>query len=587
MQFSEKLMKRGYLLLGLTFSLLLLAAVACGGTAATPVVVEKQVVVEKEVIKEVVKEVQVVVTAVPTPTAVPAAAKQVFGQLRGVISEEASTYDIHRLRGGIDNSFQNNVYERLRERSQDNLSLLPGLAESWDVSPDGLVWTFHLRKGVKFHNGDVFDANEYLRNWERVQDPDIYRSPSRLKEVTSIKALDDSTVEMVFGKFNLRFTWQDLFGLAPVKWIEENGDEAFENNPLGTGPYRFVEKSTKEWFLLERFEDYWGLNVDDGRGFYGAPSAWDEYKVTITPEELTMLALLATDRVDILMLMGPAVQRSIKEFDNLVSGTVGWRSVSYMLPCHPDRPFDLMSQPWCKGMNTDNDTGLKVRTALNLAVDHQATSDLYEGLSMNKSVMFPGATGATKKNSDPYPYDPERAKELMEEAGYPNCFEMEMINIEGRLPRLPELAEMVANYLQTNLGCTINIKQIDYREWIEYTGNAKPPWPTGIMYAMDLGGNTTGEPVNSLCHRSTSWGTNSHFADDEMDKWCGLAENEPNEKKRIGYLEKAGDRFYDMVPGISTSAFSYAYAWNQDKVDFTPSVRSGGFVYMPDAQHAK
>ena len=291
-QYSEKLRTKGSLRLGLTFSLLLLAAVACGGTAATPAVIEKEVVVQKEVVREVVKEVpkdvvvvkevekevekevvkEVLVVVTPTAMAPPAMAK-VAGRVIGIAGEEPHSFDSHAMRGGVVGSYSQSVVESLTGRDKD-FNLVGVLAESWDVSPDGLVWTYQLRKGVKLHNGDDFNADEFMANWERIQDATIYVNRGNINRYTSVEKVDDFTVRYTAENFTVRLRFSaPPPNISCASTIKANGwtIDDMQNRACNTGPYRFVEKSTKEWVDVEAFPDYWGNRVNNGLGYFGRP----------------------------------------------------------------------------------------------------------------------------------------------------------------------------------------------------------------------------------------------------------------------------------------------------------------------------
>jgi peptide/nickel transport system substrate-binding protein len=164
-----------------------------------------------------------------------------------------------------------NIYESLFEYKRDSTVVIPGLAERWETTPDGLTWKFALRHNVKFHDGTLFNAEAVVFNFERwmfEQHPyhkgvfEYWKSmfggfPGFVK---SVKAIDDLTVEFVLEKPMAPFLANlamPMFGIASPTAIKKHGDDYFKN-PVGTGPFRFREWRKDDRVVLERNPDYWG-----------------------------------------------------------------------------------------------------------------------------------------------------------------------------------------------------------------------------------------------------------------------------------------------------------------------------------------
>ena len=185
-----------------------------------------------------------------------------------------------------------------------------------------------------------------------------------------------------------------------------------------------------------------------------------------------------------------------------------------------------------------------------LATDTGAIAGIYGTMGLDRSIYHPDQQGATTKNVTPYPYDPERAKELMIEAGYPNCFSLKLTSTKGRLPRIPEMMEAFGAYLQTNLGCDVTINELDYRAWLNTLNTSVTPIVEGMVWGMNGGGSTSIEAWVNVEHRRCGKGSYTNWIDPTLDDICYRAGGEPDYDKRTKLMEEMGDYLYDTVPAI-------------------------------------
>jgi len=172
----------------------------------------------------------------------------------------------------------------------DSGVIVPALAESWTISDDGLVYTFKLREGVTFHNGYPFTADDVVFTWERGQGSDItYRED--FIPVIQMNKIDDYTVEAVLEAPNafLLTKMNEHWGIMSRQYHEEVGEEGYLQNPVGTGPFKFVEWLSGDRIVLEAFEDYWEE---------GYPKV-DQVIYRPIPDTATRFAALVNDDIDI------------------------------------------------------------------------------------------------------------------------------------------------------------------------------------------------------------------------------------------------------------------------------------------------
>jgi peptide/nickel transport system substrate-binding protein len=287
-----------------------------------------------------------------------------------------------------------NIYENLVKLDTD-LTFQPALAESWEqVEPDR--WRFTLRQGVKFHDGTDFTADAVKFSIERQKDPDNPgRSASNLRPITAVEVVDDYTVDIVTdGPYGPLLNIMSLIyatGIVSPAAVEQYGED-FTQNPVGTGPFKFVEWATNDHITIERFEEYWG-----------DPAPLDQVIYRVIPEESARM--LALDTGEVQMVMAPAPSQMDLYRDNAdftVYETPGVRVIFF-------------------GMMTAraplND--VRVRQALNYGFDRQSVLDnIVEGAGyLPTSYISPPIFGYTD-TSEYFAYDPDKAAALLDEAGW-------------------------------------------------------------------------------------------------------------------------------------------------------------------------
>jgi len=353
-----------------------------------------------------------------------------------------------------------NLYDRLVEAVTTGplkSELQPGLAEKWDVSADGLKYTFYLRKGVKFHSGDVLTADDVIFTFDRMLDPatkalntdflDMIagakeRMDGKATSVSGLKKIDDYTVEITlaapFAPFlaNLATPAGSIYSKAATT----KAGKDFGTKPVGTGPFKLDSWTPDSELVLSAFDDY----------FRGRPK-FDKLIMKIVPEPQTMALMFKKGDLDVFDL--DFARSQIPEFkkdpqwkDRIVSGPrVG---TYYMSINQAIKPFD----------------NPKVREAIMYAIDRQTLIDkLYYGTGIPaKGILAPGLAGYNP-DLPGFKYDPEKAKALLKEAGYPDGFEM-TLNQTTDSPTTLKMNEAVQAML-AQVGIKAEIKQMDSAAW--------------------------------------------------------------------------------------------------------------------------
>ncbi|MGE5271266.1 MAG: ABC transporter substrate-binding protein [Thiohalocapsa sp.] len=294
--------------------------------------------------------------------------------------------------------FNYGLHDALVKPMPDN-PMAPSLAESWTESPDHFSYQFKLRKGLQFHNGDPFTADDVKFSFERAKGVEIHQ------KVKEVEIVDPYTV-----RFVMPAPWPDFMAyygtlasaagwITPKKYIEKVGPDGFLKHPIGLGPYKFVSQNPGVDLVMEANEHYWRKVPSVKRLVFKS-----------VPEGTTRLAMLKRGEVDVAYLLEGELGETIRNDPQLklvFSGGVGSHVLDF---------FDMWTpkSPW---------HDVRVRKAASLALDRKALSDAATlGASRpTGSIVFPKMEYA--KTYEPDPYDPEAAKKLLAEAGYPNGFD--------------------------------------------------------------------------------------------------------------------------------------------------------------------
>ena len=319
----------------------------------------------------------------------------------------------------------------------------PALAERWEVSRNGLVYTFHLRRGVTFHDGTPFTSRHVLRSFQRVLEQGERPWPllpirgarafqaHEARTVSGLAAPNDSTVVITLAEPLAVFL--TLLAMPVASIVPDSTPENFGEQPVGTGPWRFVE-----W----RHDDYIRF-VRNDRYFDGAPKA-ESLMARIIPEASTAVAEFESGAVDVLFLPEGETQR--------------WRA-------DPDRNRLLQSAPGLRlfyvGINTRRGvlSDVRVRQAINHAVDVGETlKELMGGRGHRANGVIPPSLPGVDTARAPYPYDPAKAAALLKEASYPEGTELELWHSQDAT--VSRLAQTIQGYLAAS-GIQVKLVQRD------------------------------------------------------------------------------------------------------------------------------
>jgi peptide/nickel transport system substrate-binding protein len=227
------------------------------------------------------------------------------------VGQEPLTLDVTIDSGGPNGIVLENLGEFLIG-TDTNGKLIPGLASSWKVSPDGKVIEFTLRKGVKFHSGDPLTAKDVVFTFERAQKMNP-RMKTTMKAVDKIEVLDESRIRFLFKTPDVAFIPSRTSVMVVSKsYYDRVGEDKFVKAPVGTGPYKFVRYEVGQYIDIERFEDYWGKKPPVR-----------EARIYFVPEDTTRIAKLQAGEADLIQAIPFNLVKMIEGSPNLKRS--GWK----------------------------------------------------------------------------------------------------------------------------------------------------------------------------------------------------------------------------------------------------------------------
>ena len=373
-----------------------------------------------------------------------------------------------------------NIYDTLLFRDKD-LKIIPWLAESWKlVNPT--TWEFKLRKNVKFHNGEEFDAEAVKFSLDRLRDPELKnRQAGNFRLIASVDVVDKHTVRITTSKpFPTLENQLALRGAAMAPKHFKGKDKTFaDRNPVGTGPYKFVRWAKDEQIVLEANEQWWG----------GVPKVKTLVFRPI-PEHAVRVAALQAGEIDVAVNIPPHLVPIIGNYPNLyVSKAPSVRTIFIPIYTHQ---FDSANKPAgpVEGPTKDK----RVRQAIIAAVNpDEIIKTVLEGQAIRVATALTPKHFGFDKALAPVKADPDRAKKLLADAGFPSGIDLTLNSPDGRYLKDKEVSEAVAGQL-IKAGIRARVRT---SEWTTYLNQMVYIHKANPMYLIGWG-NTTWDADGTL-----------------------------------------------------------------------------------------
>ena len=345
-------------------------------------------------------------------------------------------------------------------------SLSPSLAESWSMSPDGLVYDFVLRKTARFHNGEPVTAEDVRFSFERYRG--LY-AKSLKERVAAVETPDPGRV-----RFRLKQPWPDFmtyYGtlatgaswIVPKKYLDKVGEDGFKKAPIGAGPYRFVSFTPGIELVLEAFDQYWRK-----------PPVVKRLVFRVIPDPATRLAALKRGEADIAFSMIGELAEEVRRVPGLA-----------LKPVYPSTHWLVFADQWDpKSPWADR----RVRLAANLAIDRRAINQAETlGFSRITASIIPQDFELAWQ-APLYPHDPKKAAQLLAEAGHPIGFDAGEIYCDGSYENL---AEAVANDLKA-VGIQMKLRPLERAAFFTHLREKK------LSHVIQIGSAAFGNAATRL-----------------------------------------------------------------------------------------
>ena len=314
---------------------------------------------------------------------------------------DVTNLDPHVSSNGVSNTVTNTMYEALVTFDAD-ANIIPMLAKEWTMSEDGLTYTFVLNEGVTFHDGEPFNAEAVIANWERGKADQSLRVYSQTKSWVSAVADSEYQLTITLDAPNNTFLNKlTQVRIVSPKAIEELGKDGLAKQSAGTGPYVFAERVDGGYTKVVRNENYWreGPKVDS-------------LTFKVVPEDGSRIAMLKTGEADIITPVPPIQVEQIEGDSNIV--VMNEKGITYRYVTL-NKNYTLAD-----GRQPFND--VKVRQAMNYAFDNEAFCQVvFQGYAVKPTSIFSDSIMYYAEQT-PYDLDLEKAQALMEEAGYADGF---------------------------------------------------------------------------------------------------------------------------------------------------------------------
>lgn len=444
------------------------------------------------------------------------------GELVVAIAAEPDQLDPHQTTAYASFEVLENVYDTLVVPDPGDLTYEPSLATRWEVSADGLTWTFTLRDDVTFHDGSALDAADVVYTFRRIIDEDL-QNAYRFETVAGITAPDPGTVV-----FELRRPTPNLLDhLGSYKGVAILPEGAAEDHDLattadGTGPFRLDDVSA-DGITLTAFDDYWGEG----------PRV-DRVEVRFVAEPTTALTALQTGEVDWTDNIPPSRVDDLRSAGDVHVGTVPSVDYWYMATNLARAPFD---RP-------------EVRRAIALAIDREAIADAAQRdlATVNQTAIPEGSFWY--HDYAPYQRDVAAARRLLAAAGVEDLTMGLMVTDE--YPETIDAAQVVAANLD-DVGISVDIQPEQFSTWLDRQGQ-------GDFDAFLLGWLGNLDPYGYYHSQHVCDGTNNYqgYCDPETDRLLEAAATEPDRDARKRLYDRAAERIVD--------ADSYIYLYNPSVV---------------------
>jgi peptide/nickel transport system substrate-binding protein len=468
------------------------------------------------------------------------------GNLVAAIAGEPDQLDPHKTTAYFSFEVLENVFDTLVEPDA-NLVMRPALAESWTVSPDQLVWTFRLRRGVTFHDGSPFTSADVVYSYRRIIDEKLANA-DKFSAVTDITAPDPTTV-VIRVKHPTPNLLTNIGGFKGVAIVSRKNVESGQiaTHPVGTGPFAFVGQKSGDSITLKANHAYWG----------GAPKI-SGVTFRFISEASTALSALQAGEVDWTDSIPPQRVAQLRDDESIKLAVTPSNDYWYLA-------LNEARKPW---------SDVRVRQAIAYAIDRDAIvkATSYGTAAANQLAIPKGNPWYTDYHR--YDYDIDRAKALLAESNVTGA-DLDML-VTSEYPETVTAAQVIADNLAP-LGIKVHIRTVDFATWLDEQNNGHFD-----MLMMGWLGNIDPDDFYYAQHHTNGTSNAQKYSNPEVDRLLDAGRVETNPQARADLCAKAATIIADQVSYIYLYNPSVIQAWSTNVTGFE-SRRDGAIRFRTTA----
>lgn len=465
------------------------------------------------------------------------------------VSVDATALDPWLSTNITDKNVVSHLYDTLLQRDED-MSVQPNVAVSYEPIDD-TTWEFKLRDDVTFSNGEPLTAADVAFTVEHFRDPEL-NAPSiaQFNPIESVEVVDETTVRFHTSQpFPALPAVMTEFWIVPDEHTRDVGVQGLAREPVGSGPYTLEEWTRDSRLLLKANPDWWA----------GAPAVpFVEFR--IVPDQNARIAQLQTGEADVVAQV-PTEAAPLLERNDRVD----------LVEASNPRAFFL-------GMNQRLDTPLtdvRVRQAINHAINvEEIVAAIFEGRGRPLATLLTPEQFGFDPSVEPFGYDPERAKQLLADAGYPDGFRIAMEAPQSRYPKDAEVAQVIASQLG-QVGIQVDL---DIQEWGTYVGQFRAEdGPPLYLLGWSI---PTFDPDSILTPLLTEGATYGRFAEPELSDLIEEARSTVDAEARAEIYAQVQERMKELAPMAFLYQLTELYGVSS-RLEWQP--RADGRIYLWNA----
>lgn len=468
------------------------------------------------------------------------------GSIRVGISQDIDSLDPHKAVSAGTKEVLFNIYEGLVKPDSDG-NLVEAVAEKYMISDDAKVYTFTLRDGVKFHNGNDVTAEDVKYSINRCADTSNGEPlVSAYSIIESVNVLDEKTVEICLTEPDTEFLAYMTTAIVP----KDSGD-SLATDAVGTGPFRYESRSPQENVILAKNEDYWGEKAH-----------LDKVEFKIVADGDMVVTNLKGGSIDMAMRLTTSQAAELTDGFHLEEGTMNLVQALYLNNAVEPLNNEKVRQALCYAINPDE--------IMDMMADGKGVrvgTSMYPGLKRYYAEEF----------ANYYEQDFEKAQKLLKEAGYPDGFDLEITVSAADKPHV-DTAQVISEQLK-NIGVNVTIKPVEWEAWLEDVYSNKNYQSTVV------GVDASALTARAMLERFTSDGQGNfiNFNDEEYDSIFKEAIVETDEAKQTELYKKMENILTERAANVYIQDLANLVAINNkfDGYKFYPLyVQDMASIYM-------